>query len=61
LWKDAWDWERKNIVLGRMQMDAGIDNKTFWKQHKVQKNETTLAEDDVGLVNLSYSNHLVFF
>jgi hypothetical protein len=35
LWKDAWDWERKNIVLGRMQMDAGIDNKTFWKQHKV--------------------------
>ncbi len=29
LWKDVWDWERKNIVLGRMQMDGGIDNKTF--------------------------------
>ncbi len=28
LWKNAWDWERKN-VLGRMQMDGGIDNKTF--------------------------------
>ncbi len=27
--KDAWDWERKNIVLGRMQMDGGIDNNFF--------------------------------
>jgi len=27
--KDVWDWERKNIVLGIMQMDGGIDNKTF--------------------------------
>jgi hypothetical protein len=28
-WKDISAWERKNIVLGRMQMDGGIDNKTF--------------------------------
>jgi hypothetical protein len=28
-WKDVWDWERKNIALGRIQMDGGIDNKTF--------------------------------
>jgi hypothetical protein len=28
-WKDVWDWERKNIILERMQMDGGIDNKTF--------------------------------
>jgi len=28
-WKDVWDWERKHIILERMQMDGGIDNKTF--------------------------------
>ncbi len=28
-WKDVWDWERKSIALGRIQMDGEIDNKTF--------------------------------
>jgi hypothetical protein len=28
-WKDVWHWERKNIVLGRIQMDGRIDNKTL--------------------------------